>query len=193
MEECTNKPLNTPVWKQQQVPYSTYICSAPDCHSNCHSFRFFTPVLRLLRLRCSKCNHSHCYHSRTRHVWAKEFDTQASADEDLKKWEAVKAEKEDIESLIEQYQKERIDLNGAMDNTIDNLSRLVEDYAAYSLSGNFSAHMEKAIRLLEQRYEDMEQKGNSKEQLVKMKESLELMKRKLELVTKAEEKVLKEM
>jgi hypothetical protein len=193
MEACSNKPLDTPVWMQQRVSNYTYLCNAPDCHSNCRSLRFFTPVLRLLRVRCPQCNHSHRSHSRTRHVWVKENDTQTSADEDLKKWEAAKAEKEDIESLIEQHQREQIDLNTAMDNTIDNLSRLVEDYAAHSLSGPFSAHMEKATRLLEQRFTDMEQKGSSKEQLLKVKESLELMKRKLELVTKAEEKALKEM
>jgi hypothetical protein len=55
-----------------------------------------------------------------------------------------------------------------------------------------SAHVEKAIRLLEQRYQDTEQKGISKGLLKNMQESLDLMKRKLELVTRAEEKAPKE-
>jgi hypothetical protein len=67
----------------------------------------------------------------------------------------VGGEKEDIESLVEINQRARRDLNGAMDNTIDNLARLLEDYAAHSLLGPFST---RAIRLLEQRYTDMEQK-----------------------------------
>ena len=190
MEACSNKPLNIPAWKQQRTPHSKYLCNAPGCHSNCHSFRLFTSISHLVRLRCAKCNHSHRSHYRTRHVWAQEYDTQASVDEG---WEAAKAEKEETELLIVTYENALRDLNDAMDRTLDDLARLTEGYATLSLSGPFSAHVEKAIRLLEYRYTDMERKGVSKEQLDKMQNSIDLMKRKLELVTKAEEKALKEM
>ena len=189
MEACSNKPLNTPAWKQQRIRYSNYLCNAPECHSNCHSSRLFTPISRLLRLRCAKCNHSHRSHHRTRHVWAQENDTQASVNED---WEAAKAEKEETELLIATYESELKDLNHAMDRTLDDLARLTEGYAALSLSEPFSAHVEKTTRLLEHRYKNMEWKGVSKEQLDKMQDSLDLTKRKLELVKKAE-KALKEM
>jgi hypothetical protein len=53
--------------------------------------------------------------------------------------------------------------------------------------------MERAIRLLEQRYKDAKEKGISTEQLKQIQDDLELMKRKLELVIKAEEKALKKM
>ena len=108
-------------------------------------------------------------------------------------WEAAKAEKEETELLIATYESELKDLNHAMDRTLDDLARLMEGYAALSLSGPFSAHVEQAIRPLEHRYKDMEQKGVGKEQLEKMQDSLNLTKRKLELVKKAEEKALKEM
>ena len=193
MEECSNKPPETPVWKHRQVPRLTYICNAPECHSNCRSPRLFTTLLRLLRLRCADCNHSHHSHARTRHVWAKESVEQASVDEDVKMWEAAKAEKEDIELLIATYERELGDLNDSMDRTVEHLARLMEDYALLSISGPFSAHMEKATLLLEQRYKDMERKGVSKEQLEKIQDSLELMRQKLELVKKAEEQGLKEM
>ena len=114
-------------------------------------------------------------------------------DEHLKKWEEAKAEKEGTELLIATYESTLGDLNDAMGRTMGALARLVEDYAALSLSGPFSTHVEKAIRLLEHRYKGMEQNGVSKEQLDKMRDSLDLMKRKLELVTKAEEEALKEM
>ena len=114
-------------------------------------------------------------------------------DEGLKKWEEAKAEKQDAELLIATYESTLGDLNEAMDRTMGALARLAEDYAALSLSGPFSVHMEKAIRLLEHRHKGMEQNGVSEEQLDKMRDSLDLMKRKLELVTKAEEEALKEM
>ena len=166
MEACSNKPLDTPVWNQQRALNSNYLCDAPGCHSSCHYFRFLTPISRFLRLRCATCNHSHRFHSHTRHVWAQENDMQASMDENLKKWEEAKAEKEGTELLIAAYESTLGDLNDAMSRTMGALARLVEDYAALSLSGPFSA---------------------------KMRDSLDLMKRKLELVTKAEEKALKEM
>ena len=76
---------------------------------------------------------------------------------------------------------------------LSGLLHVAEDYAARSLSGPFSAHVEKAIRLLEHRYKGMEQKGVSKEQLDKLQDSLDLTKRKLELVKMAEAKALKEI
>ena len=189
IEACSNKPPNTPVWKKRRISKSNYLCNTPECHSNCHSFRLCTPVLRLLRLRCATCNHSHRSHSRTRHMWVPESDMQSSVDEG---WEAAKAEK-DTELLIATHESALGDLNDAMDRTVNDLACLVEDYAALSLSGPFSAHMEKATRLSEHKHKSMEQKGVSKEQLDKIQDSLDLMKRKLELVTKAEEKALKEM
>jgi len=188
MEAYPNKPPDMPVWKQQPVPNSTYLCNVAGCHSNCHSSRLLTPILRLSRLQCTNCNHPHHSHSRTRHTWIKEDDTQASADENVKKWEAAKAEKEETESPLAKDESALRDLNDAMKRTTDELARRAEDYATLSPSGPFSVHMEKAIRLLEQRYTDMEQKGSSKEQLEKVKDSPALMKRKLELVAKAEVK-----
>jgi len=188
MDAYSNKPLDTPVRKQQRVPNVTYLCNVTDCHSNCQTSRLFTPILRVLRLRCAKCNHSHHSHFHTRHVWVKTNDTQTSVDEDVKKeWEATKAEKEDTELLIAMHESELGDLTHAMGKAVDDLAGLAEDYAAISLSGPFSAHVEEAIRLLEQRCEDIEQKGISKERLRTVEDSLDLMKRKLELVTKAEE------
>ena len=190
MEACSKKPLNTPAWKQQRITYSNYLCNAPECHSNCHSFRLFTPILRLLRLRCAKCNHSHRSHSRTRHVWAQENDMQGSVDEG---WEANKAAKEETELLIATCESGLKDINDAMDRSLDDLARLTEDFATLSLSGPFSAHVEKAIRLLEHRYMEMERKGLRQEELDKMGDRLDLTRRKLELVKMAEEKALKEM
>ena len=114
-------------------------------------------------------------------------------DEGLQKWEEAKSEKEDAESLITTYEIALGDLNDAMGRTMGALARLAEDYAGLSLSGPFSAHVEKATRLLEHRYKTMEQGGVSMERLDKMRDSLDFMKRKLELVMKAEEKALKEM
>lgn len=46
VEVCSKKPLNTPTWNQQRIPYSDYLCNAPDCHS----FRPFIPDLAPLAI-----------------------------------------------------------------------------------------------------------------------------------------------
>ena len=57
---------------------------------------------------------------------------------------------------------------------MDDLARLVDGYTSLSLSGSFSVHVEKAIRL----YRDIKQPTST----------LDLMKQKLELLKEAEEK-----
>ena len=118
---------------------------------------------------------------------------QASVDDGLKTWEEAKAEQEATQLLIATYESELKDLNGAMDRTVDDLAHLTENFAALSLSGPFSAQVEKAIRHLEHRCKEMEREGVTKEQLVKTQEGLDLMKRKLNLLKKAEEKAPKDM
>jgi hypothetical protein len=127
-------------------------------------------------------------------MWVNESDARPPVDEGVKKrWEAAKVEKEDTELLIARDESTLGDLTHAMNEAVDDLTLLVEDYATLSLSGPFSAHLKKATRLLEQRHKDMEKRGISKEQLKKILDSLDLIKRKMELVTKAEEKAQKEM
>lgn len=82
------------------------------------------------------------------------------------------------------------DLSHAMDKAMDELAQFAEDYACLSLSGCFSAPLEKAIRLLEQRCKGMEEKGVAPEQLEKMHGSLEQLKRRLDVLRKAKEKVV---
>jgi len=106
----------------------------------------------------------------------------AEREKKQKKWEAANAEKGNTEAVIAADERELSDLNHAMDNAMDDLTRLVEDYGRLSLAGSFSKHVEKAIRLLEERYTDMVQKGVSKAQLDNIQDGLDVMGRKLEVL-----------
>ena len=192
MEASLNSgPADTPVWKQQRASRLNYFCTAPNCYSTCRSSLLFTPIRRLLRLRCRDCAHPHLSHSHTHHEWVKVVDDQTSVAEQEKKkkrWEAAKAAKENAEADIATSERALSGLNHAMDSAMDDLARLVEDYGRLSLAGSFSKHVKKAIRLLEERRADMEKKRVSKAQLNNLQDGLDLMGRKLELLIEAEEK-----
>jgi chaperonin cofactor prefoldin len=112
-----------------------------------------------------------------------------SVDDNMKKqWEAAKDEKEMTKALAITSKRALDDLSRVMNDAMDELARLAEDYACLSLSGSFLAPLEKAIRLLEQRCKGMEEKGVSPEQLERMHGSVEQMKGKLNLLIKAKEK-----
>ena len=118
---------------------------------------------------------------------------QEAVDDDMKKkWEAAKDEKEKTEALIATSKCILGSLGYAMDEGMDELVQLAEEYASLSLSGCFSGLLEKAIRLLELHCESMEKQGVSRDQLERMRGSLEQMNRRLELLRAAKEKKAKE-
>ena len=193
MEAPLSSASSASVWKQQPASRLSYLCTVPNCYSVCHSSRLLTPIRRLLQLRCGDCTHPHLSHSHTRHEWVKVIDPQTSVDErEKKRRAAAKDEKEQTEALIATSEEALARLNHAIDEAIDDLGQSTEEYIALSLFGSFSIHVEKAIRLLEERYTDMAKKGASKKQLKKTQDSLSLMKRKLVLLRYAEEKAQKE-
>jgi hypothetical protein len=121
-------------------------------------------------------------------VWVKSNDTRTLVDEAIrKKWEAAKEKKENTEALVATRERALGDLTRATDEAMDVLARLVEDYDGSALSRSFSAHIEKTIRFMEQRYTDREE-GASEELLDNMRGGLEQMKRKLELLRLAKAK-----
>jgi ElaB/YqjD/DUF883 family membrane-anchored ribosome-binding protein len=101
---------------------------------------------------------------------------------------SAKDEKERIEALVATSKSALGDLSHSIDGAMVELARSAEEYARLSLSGSFSAPLEKAIWLLEQRCKGMEEKGVGLELLSRVRSSLEQMKERLDLLRKAKEK-----
>ena len=185
--------VNALVWKQQPAPTLNYLCIAPDCHSTCGVKHSVTGVFLLFPRQfssCSKCDHPHLSHFHLHSTWEQVCEAQLSVDDNMKKqWEAAKDEKERTEVLLATSKSALGDLSHIIDEAMDELARLAEEYASLSLSGSFSAPLEKAIWLLEQRCRGMEEKGVGLELLTKVRSSLEHMKGRLDLLRKAKEKV----
>ena len=112
----------------------------------------------------------------------------AEREKKMRRWEAANAEKGNTEAIIAAGERELSDLNHAMDEAMDDLALLVEDYGRVSLAGSFSKHVEKAIRLLKERHTDMGKNKVSKAQLNNMQDGLDVMGRKLEVLIEAEER-----
>ena len=108
------------------------------------------------------------------------------------RWEAARDGKEKAAALVEASRKVLHDLNSVISHATSDLERLVGQYADLSLSGNFSAQVDSAARLIEQNYTVLEKKVVSEDQLQRVKRSLDHMKRKLALLTASEELTQKE-
>ena len=180
------------VWKQQPAPTLNYLCIAPDCHSTCgvqHSVAgIFLLFPRQFSL-CPKCNHPHLAHFHLRSTWEQVYEARLSVDDKMRRqWEAAKNEKERTEALVATSKHAMEDLSRIIDEAIDELARLGEEYASLSLSASFSAPLEKAIWLLEQRCKGMEEKGVGLELLARVRGSLDAMKGRLDLLRRAKEK-----
>ena len=181
--------INALVWRQQPAPTLNYLCLAPNCHSTCGVKHSVTGVFLLFPRQfssCSKCNHPHLSHFHLHSTWEQVYGAQLSVDDDTRRqWEAAKDEKERTEALIATSRGALGDLSRIIDEAMDELARLAEEYASLSLSGSFSAPLEKTVWLLEQRCKGMEEKGVGLEQLTKVRSSLEHMKGRLDLLRKA--------
>ena len=184
--------IDAPVWKQQPAPTLNYLCITPNCHSACgvqHSvagvFLLFSRQFSL----CSKCNHPHLAHFHLRSTWEQVYEVRLSVDGKMRRrWEAAKNEKERTEALVATSKSAMEDLSRIIDEAIDELARLGEEYASLSLSGSFSAPLEKAIWLLEQRCKAMEERGVGLELLTRVRGSLDAMRLRLDLLRRAREK-----
>jgi len=116
---------------------------------------------------------------------------RVSVDSDMKRqWEAAKNEKERTDALAETSQRTLDGLSRIIDEAMDELAQLADDYAELSLSGSFSAPLEKAIWLLEQQCKGMEEKGVGPEQLAKVRSRLEEMTMRLDVLRQAQEKAV---
>ncbi len=180
------------VWKQQPASTLNYLCNTPDCHSTCGVEHSLVGVVLLFPMQlslCSKCNHPHLSHFHLRSTWKQVHEAQLSVDDSMRRqWKAAQNKKERTQALIATSESALGDLSGIIDEAMDELARLAEEYARLSLSGSFSAPLEKAIWLLEQQCRGMEEKGVDPEMLGKVRGRLGEMRRRLDLLGKVKEK-----
>ena len=134
--------------------------------------------------KCKRCNHRFQDHHHFDVKWV-----QISDNSDLainERWQTARDDEKN--EVLRTISRQALDgCNQRIDDATQHLAQLAEEYSRLSLSGSFSAQVEKAVKLLKLRYEAMEQNGVSGDHLRKVKESLDLMEKKLELLIRANE------
>ncbi|KAJ7226853.1 hypothetical protein GGX14DRAFT_530807 [Mycena pura] len=194
------RTVNLKPWKRVDSETHNTLCSESGCYSNCHEECALDFTLDPVGIKmcwvidddtetCSVCNHSFSKHSHYRALWKQVPESQITIDEDMKQtWEQAKGEQEQNELILAQMQQTLNELSKSVDDSTETLARLAVDYANLSLSGSFSAQINKAINLLRQDFKSMQQKGVDQESLRKMKDSIDTMEKKLEVLKEANAK-----
>ena len=162
------------------------ICGQTNCYSNCEiDYKSNGPLDLKGRFEglCNKCKHSLWDHHRCHSTWGQVIETQVLIDQNVKrKWAAAKDGKGKMAVLNAFRGRVLRDLDQINNGATSDLARHVERHAHLALSGNFSAQVASAVRLLERNYTTLETKGVDSDQLQQVKESLEHMRKKRELL-----------
>ena len=188
--------ITTAVWTLQHSSATNMICGQTNCYSNCEiDYKSNVPLDLKDHFEglCNRCKHSLWGHHRCHSTWTQVTDTQVLIDQNVKrKWAAAKNGKRKM-AVINAFRVRVLrDLDQIINSATSDLARHVERYTLLALSGNFSAQVDSAVRLLEKNYRTLEMKGVDYDQLQKVKESLEHMKRKRQLLNTAKENARKD-
>ena len=185
--------INALVWEQHPDSTRNYLCTTPSCYATCGIRHSVGQVLSLFPKQlasCSECGHLHLSHYHLYSKWVQVKRVWVSVDDNMKKqWVAARNDKEKTAALVEVCKGALNSLSRVMDKDMDELAKLAAEYSRLSLSGSFSAHLEKAILLIEQRCEVMAEKNVGVEQLAKMQRSLVHLKERLDHLKGIETKV----
>ncbi len=184
--------ITKPFWKQQPASTLNYLCTTPDCYSTCGVQHSLASILLLLPVQltsCPECTHPHLFHFHLRSEWVRMHDVQMSVQSDMIGGsETAKSENETTVALTVTSRRALSNLNRIVNDSMSELARSAAEYAHLSLSGCFSAPLEREILLLEQQCKGMEEKGVDPEQLEMVRRSMKEMKARLDLLREAQKR-----
>ncbi|KAM6499734.1 hypothetical protein JOM56_005242 [Amanita muscaria] len=146
----------------------------------------------LLLPNCPHCRHPYHLHTHDHMEWQQKDHQRIVINQDAeKKYNAAMNENEKQEALKANVQETINDLNEEIEDCLNRLGLLTEEYAKLSLSGSFAGQVRKTVVLLELNLESI--RGTDSESVRKVEESLERMKEILSILEKAKAKVLQQI
>ncbi|KIL58588.1 hypothetical protein M378DRAFT_1025098 [Amanita muscaria Koide BX008] len=181
------KVVEEKVWKLCPTLEANTMCLLPDSwlvsgYFSIHNY--------LLLPNCPRCEHPYHHHTHDRMEWRQKDHQRIVIDQDAeKKYTGAKNENEKQEALKVAIQKTTNDLSDEIENCLNRLGLLTEEYARLSLSGSFAGQVRKTVVLLELNLESMRNNGTDSQSVRKVEESLERMKEMLSILEKANAKV----
>ncbi|KAM6499732.1 hypothetical protein JOM56_005240 [Amanita muscaria] len=184
------------VWTLCATREPNTTCLLPDCYSNCPINRPELEKSHRSKASTWEKNWSehipHPYHHHTHdHIeWQQKDHQRIVINRDAeKKYNAAKNENEKQEALKATIQETINNLSEEIENCLNRLALLTEEYAKLSLSGSFTGQVGKTVLLLELNLESMRNNGTDSELVRKVAESLERMKEMLNILEEAKAKV----
>ncbi len=113
-------------------------------------------------------------------------EEQITVDEEARtQYTTAKSKKEQQELILEELKTQCGKFSARIKDQTTEIGRLAEEYSKISLSGNMSAQVEKALRMLEMHQETMRGNGTDPETLSAMDMNLKMVRDKLDLLRKA--------
>jgi uncharacterized coiled-coil DUF342 family protein len=101
------------------------------------------------------------------------------------KWDSAKEGKAKNEAALEAMRQALADVDRVVESKMVELADLAEEYGKMSLSGSFSAHLERGIMLLEMHLASSRESNTDSEQMKRLEENVAELKRKLDVLKKA--------
>ncbi|KAJ6506106.1 hypothetical protein DFH09DRAFT_1289125 [Mycena vulgaris] len=204
--------VETKIWRHDPTDYHNTLCAAPRCYTVCHErcqldFSLDPAQLRYcgamrglparifscMGTKCTVCQHPVEQHAHWRAVWKEHDETQISVDECMKaKWESAKEGKAKNEAALETMRQTLADADRVVEEKMVKLAYLAEEYGKMSLSGSFSAHLERGITLLEMHLASSRESNIDSEQMKRLEGNVAELKRKLDVLKEANSRKQKE-
>ncbi|KIL58591.1 hypothetical protein M378DRAFT_86306 [Amanita muscaria Koide BX008] len=183
--------VNEQIWTQCPTPEANTMCLRPECYTWLVS-AYFVLHNSLLLPNCPHCRHPYHLHTHDHMEWQQKDHQRIVINQDAeKKYNAAMNENEKQEALKANVQETINDLNEEIEDCLNRLGLLTEEYAKLSLSGSFAGQVRKTVVLLELNLESI--RGTDSESVRKVEESLERMKEILSILEKAKAKVLQQI
>lgn len=192
------KTITRQVWKQVNTSKKNTICSEPDCYSNCHlsckmPFSFERYRMKLCSVfgygtstLCKVCSHHFQSHNHLRAGWSLESEDGTDIDPDARmRFESAHSEQERKEVLRAEASREIEAMKVTMIEGMNLLRELIGSYAGLSLSGNFSAQIEKAVSLFSMTRKTLLMNGGSGKTIELLDENISMLQQKIAVIRAA--------
>ncbi|KIL58589.1 hypothetical protein M378DRAFT_15436 [Amanita muscaria Koide BX008] len=178
---------NTSTWEEywgQHIPVAVGRPAARLISS------YFSIYNYLFLTDCPRCKHPYHHHTHDRVEWRQMDHQRIVINRDAeKKYTGAKNENEKQEALKATIQETIDDLSEEIEDCLNRLGLLTEEYANLSLSGSFAGQVRKTVVLLELNLESMRNNGTDSDSVRNVEESLERMKEMLSILEKTKAKL----
>jgi len=190
-------------WQKVPDPNQVYhtICSFSGFHGNCHLKCGVRETMEWEVIgkkcsafnkgkskKCKHCGHTAQHHNHYRVTWQELSAQNVNVNEDRKRqYLQASYDLRTAEGQRQALENEQAKSQNALNNAVDRLGQLCQEFNALAISGSFSGFIASRIGALEEEQETMKMNGSTPEALEGMKTSIDLLRSQLKVIQMAED------